>query len=42
MSAPARAKEAGDRAFNQGLETFQFKPRPALPQTQDTIPTEPL
>jgi hypothetical protein len=24
---------AGDRAFNQGLETFQFKPRPALPQT---------
>jgi hypothetical protein len=24
---------SGDRAFNEGLETFQFKPRPALPQT---------
>jgi hypothetical protein len=24
---------SGERAYNQGLETFQFKPRPALPQT---------
>jgi hypothetical protein len=24
---------SGDRAYQQGLETFQFKPRPALPQT---------